>query len=87
MLKEYAPVVLTVKPFEALLFSKSTPDIEDLEPVEVYKLPPIPTPPVTTNAPDVVDVEAVVDVIATPEAVNPIALIFPDTFKILLVVS
>ena len=41
----------------------------------------MPTPPATVNVPVVVEVDAVPDVIATPEAVNPIALIFPDTFK------
>lgn len=40
-------------------FANTTPDTEDEEPVEVYKLPPIPTPPVIFNAPVVVDVEVV----------------------------
>ena len=41
------------------MFAKITPETEDDEPVAVNKLPPIPTPPVTTNAPEVVDVETV----------------------------
>ena len=47
-------MVLIVKPFSALLLLKPTPDIEDLEVGAVNILPPIPTPPVTTNAPVVV---------------------------------
>ena len=37
-----------------------TPDIEEAE--LTFKLPPIPTPPVTTRAPVEVDVEAVLEV-------------------------
>ena len=36
-----------------------TPDTDDDEPVAVYKLPPIPTPPVTIKAPVEVEVETV----------------------------
>ena len=41
------------------LFDIPTPDIEEKLVVAVHKLPPIPTPPVTINAPDEVDVEFV----------------------------
>ena len=41
-----------------------TPEIAVAE--ATYKLPPIPTPPVTTRAPEVVDVDAVADLIDTP---------------------
>ena len=44
---------------EILPFAKITPETEDEEPVAVNKLPPIPTPPVITNAPEVVEVETV----------------------------
>ena len=53
-----------------------TPDTDDEEPVEVYKLPPIPTPPVTVKAPVVVDVETVEEVtvkvatVPTPETLK-----------------
>jgi hypothetical protein len=42
---------------ETFPFANITPDTEDDDPIEVYKLPPIPTPPVTTNAPELVDIE------------------------------
>ena len=40
------------------LFDNITPEIEDALLVEEYKLPPIPTPPVTTNAPELVPILA-----------------------------
>ena len=45
------------------LFNKTTPEIEEALLVEVNKLPPIPTPPVTTNAPEFVLILALVLVI------------------------
>ena len=53
---------------ETFPFASITPDTEDDDPVEVYKLPPIPTPPVTTNAPEVVLIETVLFVTANPES-------------------
>ena len=61
---------------ETFPFASMTPDTEDEEPVEVYKLPPIPTPPVTVKAPVVVDVETVEEVtvkvatVPTPETLK-----------------
>ena len=46
-----------------MLLANITPDIDDEEPVEVYRLPPIPTPPATTNAPEAIDVATCVFVI------------------------
>ena len=43
----------------------NTPEIAVAE--ATYKLPPIPTPPVTINAPVPEDVEAVIEVTAKPE--------------------
>jgi hypothetical protein len=40
-------------------FANMTPDTEEEDPVDVYKLPPIPTPPVIFKAPVVIDVEVV----------------------------
>lgn len=48
-------------------FAKITPETDEDDPVEVYKLPPIPTPPVTFNAPVVVDVETVESEIVSEE--------------------
>ena len=62
-------------PVLTILLFKTTPDILLGTEVAVYKLPPIPTPPVTTNAPEVVDVEVVLFVI---DAVPPINA-FPVT--------
>ena len=42
---------------ETFPFASITPDTDDEEPVDVYKLPPIPTPPVTTNAPELEEIE------------------------------
>jgi hypothetical protein len=58
-------VTVTLLIVEAVtaLFNKTTPEIEDALLVEVYKLPPIPTPPVTTNAPEFVLILALVLVI------------------------
>ena len=42
-----------------------TPEIAVAD--ETYKLPPMPTPPATCNAPLLVDVDAVVAVTANPE--------------------
>jgi hypothetical protein len=53
---------------ETFPFASITPDTDDEEPIDVYKLPPIPTPPVTTKAPVDVDVETVVFVTANPES-------------------
>jgi hypothetical protein len=39
-----------------VLFARRTPETDDVEPAEVYKLPPIPTPPVTTKAPEFVPI-------------------------------
>jgi hypothetical protein len=50
------------------VLEKTTPDIEETFPVAVYKLPPIPAPPVTTNAPVVVEEDAVELVTAKPES-------------------
>ena len=50
------------------LFECPTPDIDEKLVVDVHKLPPIPTPPVTAKSPVDVDVEAVPEVIAIPEA-------------------
>ena len=36
---------------------KTTPEIEEATDVPVYKLPPIPTPPDTTRAPELVEIE------------------------------
>jgi hypothetical protein len=46
-------VIATLLYVEALtvLLARTTPEIEEEEPVAVYKLPPMPTPPVTINAP------------------------------------
>ena len=44
---------------ETFPFASITPDTDDEEPVDVYKLPPIPTPPVIFSAPVVVDIEVV----------------------------
>jgi hypothetical protein len=55
-----------------VLFAKTTPEIEEEEPVAVYKLPPIPTPPVTTNAPEVVLIAAV-DAVTERAEVNVLA--------------
>jgi hypothetical protein len=60
--------ILLYEVAETFPFASITPETEDDEPVEVYKLPPIPTPPVTTKAPEVVLVEAVVFVTAKPES-------------------
>ena len=51
-------VIVTLLYVEALtvLLAKITPEIDDEEPVAVNKLPPIPTPPVTTNAPEFVPI-------------------------------
>jgi len=45
------------------LLNKTTPEIEEALLVEVNKLPPIPTPPVTTKAPELVEIEVCVLVI------------------------
>ena len=46
-------------------------DIPEIAVAEVtYKLPPIPTPPVTIKAPVVVDLDVVVDVTANPDIDN-----------------
>ena len=50
---------------ETFPFAKITPDTEDVEPAEVYKLPPIPTPPVTTKAPLFEAIEVWLEVIFT----------------------
>jgi hypothetical protein len=67
-------VIATLLYVEALtvLFAKTTPEIEEEEPVAVYKLPPIPTPPVTTNAPEVVLIAAV-DAVTERAEVNVLA--------------
>lgn len=49
-------VILLYVDAEAFPFAKITPDIDEEEPVAVNKLPPIPTPPVTTNAPEFVPI-------------------------------
>ena len=49
---DHTPEVIT-------LFECPTPDIEEKLVVDVHKLPPIPTPPVTVNAPVEVEVDAV----------------------------
>ena len=53
-----------------VLFARITPDIDDEKPVPVNKLPPIPTPPETIRAPDVVLVETVVFVIDVVPPIN-----------------
>ena len=61
---------------ETFPFASVTPDTDDEEPIDVYKLPPIPTPPVTTKAPVVVDVDPVGEVtdkvttVPTPETLK-----------------
>ena len=67
------------------LLIQETPDCKVDPPI--IALPPNAKPPVTTIAAEVVDVAFNADVTATPEAVNPIPLIFPNTVKILLVES
>lgn len=63
-----------------VLFARITPDIEELDPVEVYKLPPIPTPPDTVNAPVEEDVETVECVIlTTPVDVLFVNVVEPET--------
>lgn len=42
---------------ETFPFCKRTPETDDVEPAEVNNVPPIPTPPVTTNAPELEDIE------------------------------
>jgi len=55
-------VTVTLLIVEAVtaLFNKTTPEIEDALLVEVYKLPPMPTPPDTTKAPELVEIEVCV---------------------------
>ena len=50
------------------LLEKPTPEIEAKFVVAVHKDPPIPTPPETVREPVDVDVDAVLEVTATPEA-------------------
>ena len=58
----HAPEVIT-------LLLKTTPDKEEALPVAVYKLPPIPTPPETIKAPEVVDTEEVeAEIVVVPPA-------------------
>ena len=47
---------------ETFPFANITPDTEDDDPIEVYKLPPIPTPPVTFKAPVDEEVDTVASV-------------------------
>ena len=47
---------------ETFPFASITPDTDDEEPVDVYKLPPIPTPPVTFKAPVDEEVDTVASV-------------------------
>ena len=49
-------------------FKCPTPDTEEKLVEDVHKLPPMPTPPNTTKSPVAVDVDAVPEVIAIPEA-------------------
>jgi hypothetical protein len=57
---------------ETFPFASITPDTDDEEPIDVYKLPPIPTPPVTINAP--VDVLiAAVDAVTERAELNVLA--------------
>ena len=44
---------------DMLPLANITPETEELEPVAVNKLPPIPTPPEIVNAPELVEIEAV----------------------------
>jgi hypothetical protein len=57
-------VIATLLYVEALtvLFARTTPETEEEEPVAVYKLPPIPTPPVIFKAPVEVEVATVASV-------------------------
>ena len=63
---------------EIFPFASVTPDTDDEEPIDVYKLPPIPTPPVTVKAPVVVDVETVEEVTD-----NVTTVPIPETLKFL----
>ena len=61
-----------VPPYKAVITPLFTTIPERLEGTKLVrnKLPPIPTPPVTINAPEVADVEDVEEVIAKPDADN-----------------
>jgi hypothetical protein len=50
-------VTLLIEEAVTALFNKTTPEIEEALLDGVNKLPPIPTPPVTTNAPEEVEIE------------------------------
>lgn len=76
-------------PVLTTLLLNTTPDILLALDAEVYKLPPIPTPPVTTNAPVDVDDEMVEFVIITvpPIKAFPVTPRPPDTTKPAFVVD
>ena len=52
------------------LLLKTTPEIEEATDVPVYKLPPIPTPPATTRAPEPVEIEVCVLVTLVVPPIN-----------------
>jgi hypothetical protein len=70
LLRVITPVLVIVPVFVIAPLFKITPDIEEALEEDVNKLPPIPTPPDTMNAPEDVDVEFVVFVIETVPPIN-----------------
>ena len=67
------PTRLAVPPlsfqFKAVLFGKNIPELASIPPPK-YPLPPTPTPPATVKAPLVVELEDVLDAIASPVEVK-----------------
>jgi hypothetical protein len=53
---------------------RTTPEILSAEDVEVYRLPPIPTPPETISAPELDEVETVEAVTEIPEELSMLLL-------------
>ena len=66
---------------ETFPFAKITPEIDEDDPEPVNKLPPIPTPPVTTNAPDAGDIDTwlLVMLVVPPINAFPVTPIPPKT--------
>jgi len=88
---EAGAVTVTLLIVEAVtaLFNKITPEIEDALLVEVYKLPPIPTPPDTTKAPELVEIEVcvLVTLVVPPMKAFPVTPNPPNIDKAATVVE